>query len=389
METNPTVSQASLADAMERVAPRLGLSRRTLLASGTLGLAASACASPEKAGQASFSLDPGTRVHVVECSPRTVSVGNLDPAYEPAATIDSGDVVHYPNTWLNWANEPKYGMSFAEREPIRRRYPAGPYSNIGPVFVRGAEPGDTIEIRTLKARPIEWGWNSSPANVGSLPEDFKEPYLQYFKFSADRKSVEFRPGIKLDLHPGQGLFATQPPGDKAVSGILNGPYGGKLGLHELVEGTALFLPVFHPGGRVWTANSHAVQGDGMVNQTALETAMEELRIQYVLHKRRPVKLPLAETKTHWIGLGFGQSLDDALVQCLRNLLEWVGPALGMSKAEAYSLFSLAGSFRVTKFARQTQSVYTNKPLNTLHGMLPKAVLSQELQARLSASLRSA
>jgi acetamidase/formamidase len=378
-------------EAFERVRPRLGLGRRELLGAGLASAALLPACGTTRSSSASASANGSAapRTHVVECNPKTVRVGLLDPAVEPAATIDSGDIVHYPNTWLNWANEPRYGMSFAEREPIRRRYPAGPYSNIGPVVIRGAEPGDTIEIRTLKARPIDWGWNSSPVNVGALPEDFKQPYLQYFKFSADRKTVEFRPGIQLELHPGQGLFATQPPGDQPVSGILSGPYGGKLGLHELGEGSSLFLPVFHAGGRVWTSNSHATVGDGNVNQTALETAMEDLRIQYVLHKRKHVALPLAETPTHWIGMGFGESLDDALANCLRALLDWTAPALEMSRAEAYSLYSLAGSFRVTKFARQLQTVYTNKPLQTMHGMLPKSILSPAMQARLAQSMHTA
>ena len=379
-------------EAFNRVLPRLNLGRRGFLGAGLASAAVlQGCASPHDKTTAAPLVTGGTapRTHVLECSQKTVRVGLLDPAAEAAVTIDSGDIVHYPNTWLNWANEPKYGMNFADREPIRRRYPAGPYSNIGPVFVRGAEVGDVIEIRTLKARPIEWGWNSSPVNVGTLPEDFKQPYLQYFKFSEDRKTTEFCPGITLDLHPGQGLFATQPPGDKPVSGILSGPYGGKLGLHELGVGSSLFLPVFHAGGRVWTSNSHATVGDGNVNQTALETAMEDLRIQYVLHKRKTLVAPLAETPTHWIGMGFGETLDDALVNCLRALLDWSAPVLEMSRAEAYSLFSLAGSFRVTKFARQLQTVYTNKPLQTMHGLLPKSILSPEMQARLSQAMRKA
>lgn len=382
-------------DRIEAGRPRLPIEsrpRRRLLAAGAgLGLApllTGAWPGGDKPGQAVFAPEPKGKVHVVECSVETVSVGLIDPARAPVAVIESGDVVHYPNTWLNWANEPKYGMSFAEREPIRRRYPNGPYSNIGPVFIKGAEAGDVIEIRTLRARPIEWGWNSTPPNVGAIPEDFDRPYLRYFKFDAARKKVEFAPGIQLDVHAGQGLFATQPPGDQAVSGILNGPYGGKLGLNELVEGSALFLPVFHTGARVWTGNSHAVQGDGMVNQTAMETAMEDLRIQYVLHKKTPLALPVAETPTHWIGVGFGPTLDDALVACLRNLIDWVSRALAMERSDVYALFSLAGSFRITKFARQRQSVYTNKPLQTVHGMLPKHVLSPELLARLSQSLRS-
>lgn len=377
-ETGITNPQAAPADT----------ARRRLLGAAAGGIAAlsGACASPAH-GSGGMAAPSAGRTHVVECSPRTVRVGVLDPHAPAAAVIDSGDIVHYPNTWLNWANEPRYGMSFAEREPIRRRYPNGPYSNIGPVHVRGAQPGDIIEIRTIKARPIEWGWNSSPRNVGAIPEDFDKPYLKYFKFDAQRKSAEFAPGIRLELHPGQGMFATQPPGDKPVSAILNGAYGGKLGLHELVEGTALFLPVFHEGGRVWTGNSHAVQGDGMVNQTALETAMEDLRIQYVLHRKVPLRLPIAETPTHWIGVGFGPTLDAALVSGLRGLIEWVAGALEMSKADAYALWSLAGSFRATKFARQTGSVYTEVPAQTMHGMLPKHLLATDIQQRLSASLR--
>ncbi|OWW20388.1 acetamidase/formamidase family protein [Noviherbaspirillum denitrificans] len=384
--------QPLLDKAADRIADHTRLSRRAVLAIGAgiglVPLAARAAGGSARGGTPVFPANPKARVHVVECSHNTVRVGILDPKSEPAAVIDSGDIVHYPNTWLNWANEPKYGMSFDEREPIRRRYPNGPYSNIGPVFIRGAEPGDVIECRILRARPIEWGWNSSPANVGAIPEDFDKPYLRYFKFDKDRKTTEFAPGVRFEIHAGQGLFATQPPGDAPVSGILNGPYGGKLGLNELVEGTSLFLPVFQPGGRVWTGNSHAVQGDGMVNQTALETAMEDLRIQYVLHKNLKLALPMAETPTHWIGLGFGATLDDALVQCLRNLIDWGSQALSMERSDVYALFSLAGSFRATKFARQRQSVYTNKPLQTMHGMLPKDVFSPERQARLSQSLRT-
>jgi len=362
------------------------LPRRSLLGAAlAMSAALPACASTQS-GKALPAAAAG-RTHVVECNANTVRVGILDPQAPAAAAIDSGDIVRYPNTWLNWANEPRYGMSFEEREPIRRRYPNGPYSNIGPVYIRGAEPGDIVEIRTIKARPIEWGWNSSPRNVGAIPEDFDKPYLKYFKFDADRKHAEFAAGIRLPLHPGQGMFATQPPGDKPVSAILNGAYGGKLGLHELVEGTALFLPVFQPGGRVWTSNSHAVQGDGMVNQTALETAMEDLRIQYVLHKKVTLALPLAETPTHWIGVGFGQTLDTALVTGLRGLIAWLTSALQMDRSDAYALWSLAGSFRATKFARQTGSVYNQVPAQTMHGMLPKAILSAEIQQRLSASLR--
>ena len=63
---------------------------------------------------------------------------------------------------------------------------------------------------------------------------------------------------------------------------------------------------------------HALQGDGVVDQTAIETAAEELQIRYDLHKGVALRAPLVETPTDWIGLGFAENLDDALVACLRS-----------------------------------------------------------------------
>ncbi|PMY00765.1 acetamidase, partial [Pseudomonas sp. GW460-13] len=88
-------------------------------------------------------------------------------------------LVMYPNTWVNWANGASYGMSYEDREPVRKRFPQGPYSNVGPVELRGSMPGDVVECRMARLRPIGWGWNSAPKGVGALPNDFAKPYLRY------------------------------------------------------------------------------------------------------------------------------------------------------------------------------------------------------------------
>ena len=100
-------------------------------------------------------------VHTVESTTKTVRSGFLDPKAPAVAKIEPGDVVSYPNTWFHWGNEAKFGMSFADREPLRHRYPNGPYSMLGPVEVRGAEPGDVIECELLSLRTHDWGSNSS------------------------------------------------------------------------------------------------------------------------------------------------------------------------------------------------------------------------------------
>ena len=199
----------------------------------------------------------------------------LDPSRPPALTIDAGDIVSYPNTWTQWGNQAKFGMSFADREPLRRQFPSGPYSNLGPVEIRGSEPGDVLECHMLSLRTIDWGWNSFPLGVGALPADFKEPYVHYFRFDEQREHADFVEGIRIPLAPSMGVFAVEPQGAEPVSAILAGPYGGNLDLAELVAGTSLFLPVFKSGARVWTGDANGAQGDGVVDQTSIETAMEE------------------------------------------------------------------------------------------------------------------
>lgn len=328
------------------------------------------------------------RIHILPSTKETVRVGAMDPLAPPAVTIDSGDVVHYPETWVNWANEAKFGMGFDEREPIRKRYPAGPYSLVGPVAVRGAEPGDWIECRMLRLRPIEWGWNSAPLGVGALPTEFKKPYLQYFKFDAARTRADFKDGISYALQPTQGVIATMPVGDKPVSGILSGPWGGNVVLRELTEGAAIFLPVQRPGGLVWTGDSHAAQGDGVVNQTAIETAMEDMRIQFVLHKRAPLKSLLVETPTHWVVAGYGDSLEKALSASVLNTIDWLAAASGLGRDEAYSLISVAGSVRITQYSHQTGTVYANVPAKGVHTLIPKSVFEPDKAAAVARATRS-
>jgi acetamidase/formamidase/ketosteroid isomerase-like protein len=318
-------------------------------------------------------------VHVVASTTETIRSGYLDPSASAVATIRAGDVVSYPETWAHWGNEATFGMSFAEREPFRHRYPNGPYSMMGPVEVQCAAPGDMIECSLLALRTRDRGWNSFPLGVGTLPHDFAEPYVHYFRFGADRTTTEYVQGITLPLAPFLGVMAVEPGGDDAVSAILAGPYGGNLVLRELTVGSSLFLPVAKPGGRVWVGDVHALQGDGVVDQTAIETAAEDLRIRYDLHHQPALDAPLAETATHWIGIGFADSLDDALVACLRRLIAWLHAAAGISEGEAYALCSMAVSFRVTQYASQTGSAYASIPPKAVHGLVPRHIFPTAIQ----------
>jgi len=325
----------------------------------------------------------------VESTADTVRSGYLDPAAKPVATIMSGDTVSYPNTWTHWGNEAVFGMSFAEREPLRHRYPRGPYSMLGPVEVSGAEAGDVIECSITRLRTIGWGWNSFPLGVGALPHDFAEPYVYYFRFDDARTIAEYTHGIRLPMAPFLGVIAAEPDGEDTVSAILAGPTGGNLVLKDLTVGSHLFLPVAKTGGRIWIGDVHALQGDGVVDQTAIETAAEDLDIRYDLRKKVPLRGPLAETDTSWIVIGFAASLDDAIVGCLREVIHWLAATGELSEAEAYALASMAVSFRVTQYANQTGSAYSSIPPRAVHAVIPKDVFPADARTRISAWLRGA
>ncbi len=325
--------------------------------------------------------------HTVESTPDTVRSGYLDPAAEPVAVIMPGDLVSYPRTWTHWGNEAQFGMSFADREPLRHRYPHGPYSMLGPVEVSGAEPGDVIECSITRLRTIDWGWNSFPLGVGALPDDFAEPYVHYFRFDDARTTAEFTHGIRLAMAPFLGVVAAEPAGDDLVSAILAGPYGGNLVLRDLTAGSHLFLPVAKAGGRIWTGDVHALQGDGVVDQTAIETAAEDLEIRYDLHKQVALRGPLGETDTAWIVIGFGGDLDEATVACVREVIHWLAAAAQVTESEAYALASMAVSFRVTQYANQTASAYSSTPPKAVHAVIPKQVFPAGLRDRVTAWLR--
>lgn len=325
--------------------------------------------------------------HTVESTPDTVRSGYLDPDAKPVAVIASGDTVRYPSTWTHWGNEAVFGMSFADREPLRHRYPHGPYSMLGPVTVAGAEPGDAIEVSITALRTIGWGWNSFPLGVGALPHDFTEPYLHYFTFDDARTKAEFTHGITLAMAPFLGVVAAEPAGDETVSAIVSGSYGGNLVLRDLGVGSHLFLPVAKAGGRVWVGDVHALQGDGVVDQTAIETAAENLEIRFDLRRQVALPGPIGETDTAWIVIGFAASLDDALVGCLREVIRWLSAAGGVSEPEAYALASMAVSFRVTQYANQTGSAYTSVPPKAVHAVIPKDVFPADICDRIARWLR--
>jgi acetamidase/formamidase len=378
-----------------------GHSRRTLLrASSFMGALAAvgpwfgklahaadtAIAAPDKQGkdkQGKKAADEG-KVHVVESNDKTVHLGVFDANLPPVETIESGDLISYPNTWSHFLNKMQPGVPIETIAQMRKDNPGkGPHSIIGPVAVNKAEPGDVLEIRYKRVKPVTWGAvfnNPGSLGTGLLAADYPQGQIKYLDLDLKKMNAAFAPNINVPLRPFPGTLGLAPPdgyypplSPGVTSSVPPGPHGGNVDLSELGEGTSLFIPVWKPGALIYTGDAHAVQGDGEICLTALETRFEELRIQVVLHKQKKFDWPIAETPTHWILLGLDKDLNVAMQLAARNAIKFLSTRAGMTELDAYGLLSIACSFRVTQVVDIVRGV---------HAMIPKSLFSGDLRQKI-------
>ena len=374
-----------------------GLSRRSMLrASSFMSLLAATGPWFTKLAHAADSLgagggggpkkkDEGGPVHTVECNDKTTHLGVFDTNLEPILKIDSGDTVSYVNTWSHFMNQMQPGVPIDTLAKIRLANPGkGPHSIIGPIYVNGADPGDVLEIRYKKIRPFNWaGVFNNPGSIGTglLAKDFPEGQVKYMNLDLTRMTTEFATDIHVPLRPFQGTLGVAPPdgfypplSPGVTSSVPPGPHAGNVDLSEMVEGTTMFIPVWKPGGLIYTGDSHAVQGDGEICLTALETRMQELRIQVILHKQKNFAWPIAETDTHWILLGMDKDLNLAMTLTAQNAINFLASRARLTKLDAYALCSIAVSFRVTQVVDITRGV---------HAMIPKSLFAGALRNQIA------
>jgi acetamidase/formamidase len=313
--------------------------------------------------------------------------GWLDPTLQPILTIHSGDRVSV-ETWYHALNQLSKPLSMDEIVKLRLANDGGgPHSVTGPVYVNGAEPGDTIEIRILRIVPKDWGQNFNlPGKqfpkVGLLAPEFPEGGAHFFKLNVAKMTTEFKPGITLHLKPFPGVIADGPdpnePTAKAGPPIKNAkeqvstlrPWknGSNMDLNELQAGSTIYFPVFEKGALIWTGDSHCLQGNGEVDLEALECAYKEIELEPIVLKNTEISWPMAENKDYWIFTGFDEDLNQAMKIAVENTVDFLSKQKyePMSREEAYQLTSLEGDCRVTEVVDIRKGV---------HCMIPKSIFA--------------
>ena len=289
---------------------------------------------------------------------RELYLMDAQPDTRPALTVASGEVV---------VVEVSEGFS-GVRDPSRLPTPftdeavGHPLGKItGPIFVEGAEPGDSLRVELLAIEVGKEGVTVILKNYGLLPTEFPGPAL---RASPIRDGVIHFGEIRIPVRPSLGTLSTMPE-------VLDhfgyaGPHGGDLDQNELRAGTICHLPVFVPGGLLFLADPHAIIGDGITCGTGLECdATVTLRVTV----ERPALLdrPVIETADTLQIVGTAPTIEEAARDAARAAIRYLTRTTRLSAEEAYMLCSLVGDFKIGTSPR---------PVMAVRMVLPKSVLTQ-------------
>ena len=316
------------------------------------------------------------KTHRLEATPATVAYGYYWSEAKPALRIASGDVIDVDTLLTNTpqglqrAGVPGEKIQASLKAIVAevtgdKRGPGG-HILTGPVFVEGAEPGDALEVKILSIDlPIDYGYNGCS---GFVRENCTQGAPARI-IPLDRKAMTatFSPGIVIPLHPFFGSMGVAPaPELGRVSSTPPGQHAGNLDNKELVAGTTLLIPVYVPGALFEIGDGHAAQGDGEVDQTAIETSLRA-RVQLTVRKGLKLAWPRAETPTSWISMAADKDLAVATKTAIQEMIDFVAATKGLSKHEAYQLVSIAGDVAVTQLVDQTLGVHVKLPKSIFNG----------------------
>ena len=313
--------------------------------------------------------------HKLLSSPTTVHWGYYDAAQPPVMRIRSGDTVEIRTAMIDTAEAlQRLGVAAdridAASTEIHRSikdHGPGPHILTGPIFIEGAEPGDTLEVHIDSIRlGLPYAVNLFFPGLGVLPEDFPYEYRKLIPLDEKRMLAHFAPGIEIPLHPFFGSMGVAPPPD--LGRINSAPpwiHAGNMDNKELVAGTTLYIPVHARGALFSVGDAHAGQGNGEVSLAALETILSGT-FRLTVRKGPRLLWPRAETPTHWMTMGFDENLDVAIRTALREMISLLADRYKLSREDAYLLASDAVDFSITQLVDGKRGV---------HAMIRKSIFS--------------
>jgi acetamidase/formamidase len=280
------------------------------------------------------------KTHAIEPTAETVHF-DFCRDREPVLCVESGDTVVVRTLdaagFLGGTDRPRM-------EPD-----AQGHALCGPIGVRGARPGQTLEVELREITPDVWGYTGAGGG-GKLPAAFgidETPFYVEWDVNADSMTAVGH-GHKVKLAPFMGVMGMPPDEPGTHPTAPPRPCGGNIDCKELTAGTRLFLPVSVPEALFSIGDGHAAQGDGEVSTMAIECPMQRVEFVLRLYDAPVLTMPRARTKDAWITFGVADDLDEAVLIATNQMLDLMQERLEVGRKEALVLASVAVDVRVTQ-----------------------------------------
>ena len=297
--------------------------------------------------------------------------------------------------------EPTNGVqTFAVREPVLRLNPgttlesrtfsrAGDYyeraggawpGEVGPFYIEGATPNDTLVVKIVRLRLNRDSAVSqlSPNGISAVAGDSRTRMLneplpsRRFEWKLDRtrnvgildipSSASKR--FEVPLKPMLGRLAVAPAGEEAWGGLWPGNFGGNMDSSDAREGTTVYLPIFHDGAYFYFGDVHALQGDGEIIGSGLETTAD-VTFQIDLIKGQRIRWPRMEDENDIMVAGSVRPLVDAFRIAQVELIQWLVDDYGFDKLDAFQIVSQAGHSRIANVVDPNYTVMAKFPKKLL------------------------
>ncbi len=300
-------------------------------------------------------------VHELLASPETTHIFFFDASLEPVLEIESGDRVRLETAtgnprWFEALGVPSDQIP-QELYDVYRDYDSegrGDHTLNGPIFVRGAEPGDVLEVRILS---VELRMSISGQGVAGRFHPDLGNVSRVLWIDLENETVEYAPGVVVPTSPFWGVIGTAPPAEMGrVNSIAPNFFGGNMDNRDLGPGSVIYLPVYNTGGLLSVGDGHAVQGYGEISGGAVETSLKG-EIQVFLHKDRTLERPRAETPTHYMTMGFHEDLDEAARIAGADMIDFLVETKDIDHATAVLLCSVAMDLVVTQVVDGTKGIH--------------------------------
>ncbi len=231
----------------------------------------------------------------------------------------------------------------------------------GPVFICGAQPGDTLKVEILKIELAEQAATVEAPGEGITGLGAEEESTKILPVVNGK--VVFNDRIALEVNPMIGVIGTAPADESIATGTPSF-HGGNMDCKRIGAGSVLYLPVNVEGALLAMGDLHAVMGDGEVCVCGAEIA-GSVTVRVSVVKGQPLPLPFLVTKEHAMAIYSAEGLDASAQGATLRMRAFLIDCAGLPAHEAGMLLSLAGDLRICQVVDPNKTCRMELPLSLL------------------------